>query len=976
MEQFFEVQSNAFKTTINSDIITSYKKENNTTTKKNFNETYLKNYLYYDKETGGWNNREKSNTTFKDEVLETSVLNPLGQNVGFIGFGGYSLNKLPARGEQWGNSNSFTVENSILLNLTYTDGRKTWLKMDIDNNQVEDLLYGITYIEAFNIQNVDEVDYIAFNSDFLTIFNETLPSLEITKLSSEVLVDISEPWENKGELWVSARVPTMPEGQSVLFMSKYPALLADSVIMFSQNAGPRPFQITWGKVMGYDLFLTQDYVYQVNIITEISEDLINLLDIPNYINNQEVNGLSLISNQINVNQIILPTNNLFSLAKNQFLTNGNFTSLRLIRSYLNSNYNLTDNNAIIEENSVDKGQFFILNEKGLFKSGLSTLDNIASSYEIIYYGEQSLSGSKIRNFSIRENDIYPYNNINYAIENTPYLQYYTGSITENNITYSDTKGVLKANKNNTYLIKSISSGFLNNLIETTSNEVESGRILRLSTLYNNLKTQLEIDTEASIDLENNCLMSAIDSIHTLILDELNTNKLSLSAAALNLGRRSKIKTLIINTNNLFYKEDVEPKIEFSNNCSIIFNKFTNLNLSYFNFIDTNKCSKMQLLSSKGPQLVNTNNLQELYCDTTELELTEDKQLRYTAINIGLNFALNNTASITLSGIWSGSFKEQTGILTYYNNINKLNIVDMCKSKTQQTLDSFTDLQELSVSSNQISTFLNSTLTFSQLTTLNYYLLPTTTNSLIGIDISLSTIAPNLTTLNIIPYNWYTQLEITENDIGKVYYYGSNKYYNGVRKESVSTPDENIYYTKQIIIADYIDAKLDSEDYPGAWYQLHHFGDKLPENLGYYPNIIGKERFLNMNNLRNIYIPEDFVKYNDRLEERCFYGTTPKNLYIYISQADDFLNQNLNLSDFAALLGWEKDNKFIKNEGNILPYNSKIYLYNLNAITPAYKIKEVGTYTTQKEQSKKIKDLQLWKYGDIENWGNFVNNDEE
>lgn len=956
MSKFFEIQSVNFDITeLEDDAILSdkYTKKILTTSKLPFQETYGQKFLYYNPELKNWVERNNQNANFEDKIIEELPLHPFGQGGGFIGFGGYNLSSLPRHGKQWENSKGFSVEQRVYLHTQFYNNDSygnsdTWVYLDIENNRATDLTFGKLWANAFNITtDSNNKEIITFTGDILKdlkYFRDKLNNLEDFNDKSYIELD-------------------------------------------------------------YNSFLSND-AKQFNIITELPEEPGIYLDIPNYINGQEVNGIDL-TDKISVNQIIVPVNSYFILHKNQFEKADNFTTLQLIRSYVNEQYNLTNTNAEVIDNPIQLTNTFIIADKGLLSSATDNLSTLNDCYYQINYGNRGLSNSKIRNFNVESANVYPYNNINFAIENTPYLQHYLGSMSEtsqnidsgntNHIiqgssidTYIDTGGILgcvtdsltsTGTGNKAVKIKSISNAAVVSIIEATSNELETGNILRLSKLTEQLRNKYSKQQVNDYMIFDNALLSSIENIHTLVLD--NIENLFLSTKALDLGANSKIRALIIDRQELpYYSYNKEtPAITLTNNSTIICQqcvRYSNL----LPIIDTEKCTKLRLwyYADSASQYVNKlYNLQELWYNDSYI--SSDGNIKGSGISFLGDYenpkSFKQFVNITIEGVYNNYYLYNTSvsnsILRDLKNIRKLDItnasfdLEQILGDSSTTIPIFSELEQLSTNFNLHLELYNSGCILNSLLELNWLIDPEAgipISSTENDDVNYGSWLPSLKTLRITPNAYYKTKTLNAADIGSIKWLTTSSAVNGK------------YYTTEIVTENNYKNKY--------WREKYDYGTKwgatseqvlFPTNQ-YYKSTKLNTRFKGLNNLRDLYIPEDFVKYN-QLQEQAFYGSSPIDIYIYIAEDPEYLaNKQLTLINYVNSHNWDniENNNFVQNKNNIFPFNSKIYLYNVNATDSQYQTLLVGKYTSQRNRSKKIKDLQLFNYNEFEDWGDYINNE--
>ncbi len=596
----------------------------------------------------------------------------------------------------------------------------------------------------------------------------------------------------------------------------------------------------------------------------------------------------------------------------------------------------------------------ILGEKSLQKTQLPNISELINSFKTIYFGKRGLSGSKIREFYIKDTDIYPKNNRNFAIEDTPYLQSFVGELPSG---YQTKDGILYTINSNDYIIQSLSSGFLNKVIENTSNDIETGNILRLSKLKEAIFKTLSLESTNTISFTDYCMLSAQKNVHTLVLD--NDNKIGNSTNDC-FNTLGYIKGLFIDTNaNPYAVGATTPTIEITEGGIISTTMLSSsLSTTLEPLIDIAHCGKLRLLSTAEYTGVNTKfsnlyNLTNLYYENTEDAVATENSCIIGQVFFDSSFINNN--EIELKGLMSQKLVANTnaGIFKDSKNIVSLNLKDAYFTDSNIGEATFSDLKKVSLNNNNFESFLGVSDSFLNLNTLNYYYSPVTEDTYSYTN-ELNAKLPKLRVLNIIPNSWYA----SGNGYKKIGNYI-------VGNDSPITIDIDFYIP------------CDNE-YTGTEYSLKKFGDELG-SLVYSTNFIGT-RFANMEQLKDIYIPQDFVRENDgdpQLVARAFYATTPKNIYIYINEDEDFLPELKNESYSVVLtrLGWTNlTNRLCTSKDNLFPYNSKIYLYNLGASKTENQTRYLFNYTSQRNQSLVIGDLELWNQGEIEGWENYVNNE--
>jgi hypothetical protein len=246
---FLEIKSKNYKITElePNEVLTSPVEEYSLNYYLPFEETYLKNFLYYDSYIGSWRERTKGNTEFDRTIEENKKLHPNGIGGGFIGFGGYKINKLPELGQQWNNSNGFEMEQRVYVAATQEGtGYKSWLEVDFEDNSLYDLVYGDTYENAFalGVDGNDE-ETIEFDSEISTKFGSTLFSTSAVELST---------WLAKEEVKTTNIIANLSTISGNIL--EVPTKINGSVVNGLDNA--TPLSISQMVVPTKDLFVLYD----------------------------------------------------------------------------------------------------------------------------------------------------------------------------------------------------------------------------------------------------------------------------------------------------------------------------------------------------------------------------------------------------------------------------------------------------------------------------------------------------------------------------------------------------------------------------------------------------------------------------------------------------------------------------------------------------------------------------------------------
>ena len=213
------------------------------------------------------------------------------------------------------------------------------------------------------------------------------------------------------------------------------------------------------------LYNNYNFIKTKNILTSYESDDF-YLDIPNQIDENIVGGID--NTAAAVNQAIIPVNDFFLMGQ-KFLTDlqsgQSNKDFMLLRSYPTYKYIVNQSEGRREEQTALLNNILVLEKNSLKDTKITDIDKLLQGYSNIYYGIYGLGNSKITNFTIRDSDFYPYNDINFAIEDTPFLGSFIGTYDTN---YTDVKGLLKYEDTTAsppiYQIHSISSNFLKPLL--------------------------------------------------------------------------------------------------------------------------------------------------------------------------------------------------------------------------------------------------------------------------------------------------------------------------------------------------------------------------------------------------------------------------------------------------------------------------------------------------------------------------------